>query len=136
LRVQLSRGGIAVKDVRKYKPEVSRTDGLKARRDDLGRLLPGRSGNPAGRPRDMERRRRFIDAYVVHFDWQTRAARIAGYPERGVRVAAYRLMREPDVLAAIDAEWRAHLERQERERREKELRRAWEMAGKRARLFR
>jgi hypothetical protein len=58
---------------------------------------------------------------VVHFDWQTRAARIAGNPERGVRVAAYRLMREPDVLAAIDAECRAHLERQERERREKEL---------------
>lgn len=73
----------------------------------------------------MERRRRFIDAYVVHFGWPTRAARIAGYPERGVRVAAYRLMREQDVRAAIDAEWRAHLEQRERERRENELRRAW-----------
>jgi phage terminase small subunit len=82
----------------------------------------------------MERRRRFVDAYVVYFGWQTRAARIAGFPERGVRVAAYRLMREPGVRAAIDAEWRAHLERQERERRENELRRAWERAGKRARL--
>ena len=97
------------------------------KRDRLGRFLPGRSGNPAGRPRNMERRRRFIDAYVVCFRWQTRAARIAGFPERGVRVAAYRLMREPDVLAAIDAEWRAHLERQARERLENELR---------ARLFR
>jgi Terminase small subunit len=105
-------------------------------RDQLGRFKRGRSGNPAGRPRDQERRRRFIDAYVVHFGWQTRAARIAGYPERGVRVAAYRLMWEPDVRAAIDAEWRAHLEQQERERREEELLRAREMAGKRARLFR
>jgi hypothetical protein len=31
-------------------------------------------------------------------------------------VAAYRLMREPGVRAAIDAEWRAHLEQRERER--------------------
>jgi Terminase small subunit len=89
-----------------------------SKRDQLGRFLPGRSGNPAGRPRNMERRRRFIDAYVVYFGWQTRAARTAGFPERGVRVAAYRLMREPGVRAAIDAEWRARLERQERERRE------------------
>jgi hypothetical protein len=51
-------------------------------------------------------------------------------------VAAYRLLREPDVRAAIDAEWRAHLEQREREQRENELRRAWEMASKRARLFR
>ena len=76
----------------------------------------------------MERRRRFIEAYVANFGWPTRAARIAGLPERGVRVAGYRLLREPDVRAAIDLEWRAYRERQEREWRE-ELRRTW---GRRA----
>ena len=88
----------------------------------------------------MERRCRFINAYVANFGWPTRAARIAGCPERGVRVAAYRLMRDPDVRAAIDAAWRAQLEQWKRERRESEqergLIRAREMAGERGRLFR
>ena len=55
-------------------------------------------------------------------------------------MAAYRLMRDPDVRAAIDAAWRAQLEQWKRERRESEqergLIRAREMAGERGRLFR
>jgi len=87
----------------------------------------------------MNRRRLFIAAYIANFGWPTRAARIAGCPERGVRVAAYRLMRDPDVRAVIDAEWQAQREQWERESRDDELEREliwrWELAGRRARLF-
>lgn len=81
----------------------------------------------------MERRRRFVAAYVGNSGWQTRAARMAGCPERGVRVAAYRLMRDPDVRAAIEAEWRARQE--QRERRRRELTQFFETARKRGLLF-
>jgi len=80
----------------------------KGRRDELGRFKPGRSGNPEGRPRDLERRRRFIAAYLANCGWRSSSTR-SWLPEPGVRVTAYRLMRDPDVRAAIDAEWRARL---------------------------
>jgi Terminase small subunit len=78
----------------------------KARRDRLGRFRPGRSGNPAGRPRDMERRRRFIEAYIATVYRGARAARLAGCPTAGARVAAYRMLREPDVQAVLDQHFR------------------------------
>ena len=76
------------------------------KRDRLGRFLPGRSGNPAGRPRDMERRRRFIEAYIANFYCGARAARVAGCPPAGARVAAYRMLRERDVEVVLEEHFR------------------------------
>ena len=104
-----------------------------SKRDRLGRFLPGRSGNPAGRPRNMERRQRFIEAYIATVYRGARAARLAGCPPAGARVAACRMLREPDVRAAIDAEWRARQE--QRERRRRELTQFFETARKRGLLL-
>jgi hypothetical protein len=79
----------------------------KAGRDRNGRFKRGVSGNPKGRPPDMDRRKRFIEAYKANLGWPTRAARLAGFPEAGVRVAAVRTMRDPCVRSAVDAAWKA-----------------------------
>ena len=51
-----------------------------------------------------------MDAYISNrYGWAARAARIAGCPPAGARVAAVRMLREADVRAAIDEAWQAEL---------------------------
>ena len=77
-------------------------------------FAPGQSGNPSGRPKNVERRRRFIAAYIANRYRGTKAAIVAGCPARGARVAAVRMLMEPDVRAEIDAHWKAELDEAKR----------------------
>jgi phage terminase small subunit len=54
----------------------------------------------------MERRRRFIEAYIVLVNSGARSARLAGCPPAGARVAAYRMLRERDVEAVLEEHFR------------------------------
>jgi phage terminase small subunit len=64
----------------------------------------------------MERRHRFIEAYIETVYRGAKAARIAGCPPAGARVSALRMLREPDVRAAIEAHWKEQKKRREAER--------------------
>ena len=93
--------------LRKHDREGSPSMRQKARRDQLGRFKRGVSGNPAGRSRNVERRYHFVDAYIATFYCGARAARLVGCPPAGARVAAHRMLREPDVVAALDDHFKA-----------------------------
>jgi len=50
----------------------------------------------------MERRYRFVEAYIATVYRGACAARLVGCPSAGARVAAYRVLGEPEVIAALD----------------------------------
>jgi hypothetical protein len=68
---------------------------------------PGQSGNPAGRPKNEDRRKRFVAAYITNGYWGARAARTAGCPFPSSRKAACLMKQEPWVRAQIDAHLKA-----------------------------
>lgn len=101
---------------------------------NAGRFTPGYSGNPLGRPRDIERRKRFIEAYIGNFYRGAKAAREVGVPPSGARVAACRMLRESVVRMAIQQHFKQLArERFERERAEELAWQAW-MAARKAKL--
>jgi phage terminase small subunit len=54
----------------------------------------------------MERRRRFIEAYIATVYCGARAARLAGCPPAGARVAACRMLGERGVKTVLDEHFR------------------------------